>query len=603
MDGYGPNCEFGEDCDVNNAARNTNCESQPPPDCRAEPTSTGCPCLSGASIDCASETAGVGICVAGRVSCVNGFWGLCSGGVSPQSERCDNRDEDCDGLVDEGVVSPCGGCTPGCIGGVWGEDPQVFEPTEGLELTRFGELTLGVTERTFGSVWVANTAEATLSRIDADAEVEVARYPSGGTEPSRVAVDHLGDAWIVNREFDGTSSVTKVSSEVTRCVDRDGDGVETSTGPTDVRPIDEEECVLFHVPVGGPAEVGRAIAIDGDTGLDGISGGDAWIGLHDGQAVVELDGLTGAELRRVETPGFSPYGATFDRWGTLWMISRDGLLARIDTAPATPLVEIVEVPLQCFLLYGLAVDEDGRLAMTGFSCDQMIAYDPGLDRWTSGPAPMSPRAIAYDPDVGFWAAHTAAMASQVEVTPVRVTETLGLVSSESPFETIGVGIDAAGQVWTVSSQGGPDGAGLATRLDPESGVVRAQVPVGRAPHVQGDLTGSRLRIAPVPEAELTNVFEGCVPTADTQWLNVHVAGSPGANGRIALEVRHAADRAGLASAPWVEVGALPDSTSPWALDFPDGGVLEVKLILSVDGLGGAPRVRRVGLEWRCPGPD
>ncbi len=605
LDGYGPFCELGEDCDPNNPLRNTSCETQPAPDCAAEPGSTGCPCLVDARDTCLDEADGVGICRAGLKRCVNGFWGICDGGIAPQSERCDQRDEDCDGIVDEGVVSPCGGCTPGCVGGVWGEAPNAFEATDGLALTLRGELTLGTMERAFGALWIANTAEATLSRVDTDEARETARYPSGGPEPSRVAVDHRGDAWIVNRAFDGTASVTKVAGEAPRCVDRDGDGLRTSSGPSDVLGIDEDECVLFHVAVGGPGDVARSIAIDGDTGLDGISGGDAWVGLHDGQAIVELDGLTGAELRRVPTPGFSPYASTFDRWGTLWVISRDGLLARVDPRPAVPTVEIVEVPLPCYLLYGLAADEEGRLLMTGFSCDQVVVYDPAIQRWSFADAPLSPRAATHDPAVGFWIAHTAAMASHVtfDARP-RVDETWSVGDDAvTPVETIGVAVDAAAQVWTVSSQGGPDGRGVATRLDPETGAIGAQVTVGLAPHVQGDLTGSRLRVAPVPSASTTEVFEGCVPAADTEWLNLHVAGTPGGQGSITLEARHAPDRAGLSAAAWVTLGTIPDDPAPYPLAFPAGGVLEVRLTLSVDGLAGAPRVRRVGVEWRCPGPD
>ena len=127
-------------------------------------------------------------------------------------------------------------------------------------------------------------------------------------------MDWNGDAWIANRAFDDTSSVVRIAGERARCVDRDASGaIETSTSPADVRAWGEDECVLASVPVGGPREVARAIAIDGDRGLDGASGGDAWVGLHDGQAFVEIDGLRGAVLQRVETPGFAPYSAAVGR--------------------------------------------------------------------------------------------------------------------------------------------------------------------------------------------------------------------------------------------------------------------------------------------------
>jgi streptogramin lyase len=601
-DGYGPGCEAGQDCDPDNAARNVDCARVPPSDCEADPSAVGCPCLVNATTRCLDEYDGIGACRAGRARCLNGFWSLCEGGVAPLFEVCDGVDQDCDGIVDDGVLSPCGGCNPLCTGDVWGEGPAPFEPTAELELTSRGELTLGRVEQTFPTVWVANSAEGTLSRIDAASAVETARYSTGGTEPSRVVVDWAGDAWVINRAFGETPSVTKIAGSPERCLDRDGDGLETSTGPDDVRGL-ADECVLLHVPVGEPGTVARALAIDGDRGLDGISGGDAWIGLHDGEAVLELDGLTGEVLTRIEIPGFQPYSATFDRWGILWMISRDGYLARID--PRTAEAALLEVPLPCYLLYAVAADDQGRLLLTGFSCDRLVTYDPALQRWDTRTSAPSPRGAVFDPTRSrFWVAHTAAGLSEVRVAPLRLDRALSLANaSVTPLETIGITVDALGMVWTASSQGAPGGRGVATRLDPESGEVTAQVPVGAAPHVQGDLAGARVRSTLVRRGSATHVFRGCGPGVPTEWVQLHVDAELGGTGRVSLEARHAADEAGVATAAFEPVGTLPDQPAPFPLTFPPGGVVEVRLTLVVDAEIGAPRVRRVGLEWRCPGPD
>lgn len=52
------------------------------------------------------DGAGVGVCVAGVYACAPHGRGLvCDGAVLPSVELCDGRDNDCDGVIDEGVLS------------------------------------------------------------------------------------------------------------------------------------------------------------------------------------------------------------------------------------------------------------------------------------------------------------------------------------------------------------------------------------------------------------------------------------------------------------------------------------------------------------------
>ena len=55
----------------------------------------------------ASGTAGNGLCKAGTQTCSAGKFGACTGEVKPQPETCDNKDNDCDGQVDNGVTKSC----------------------------------------------------------------------------------------------------------------------------------------------------------------------------------------------------------------------------------------------------------------------------------------------------------------------------------------------------------------------------------------------------------------------------------------------------------------------------------------------------------------
>lgn len=80
-----------------------------------------------------SNSLGRGICKAGKQKCSNGKWGSCVGEVLPGKESCNNEDDDCDGRIDENLTQVCfsgtqdtrakGECKDGrqtCTSGAWG---------------------------------------------------------------------------------------------------------------------------------------------------------------------------------------------------------------------------------------------------------------------------------------------------------------------------------------------------------------------------------------------------------------------------------------------------------------------------------------------------
>ncbi len=260
--GVGPECA-ADDCDDNDPGTVDECGR----DCDAHPTRRGCPCSAGLDRDCftgAEGALGVGPCDGGRQYCEGGVWSSCEGQRLPAPEACNDEDDDCDGEVDDGVTSACGDCNAECESDCVGVGcPAGFTPEENgarsIVENPDGSLTLDGESRLAHTVlWVANTAGGTVSKLDTRTREEVARYvtaPGFDPQPSRSAVNLRGDVVSANRVH---GSATKILAS--DCVDQDGDGLTTSTGPGDVLPWGQDDCVAWHTD-GLPGARGAAIEV------------------------------------------------------------------------------------------------------------------------------------------------------------------------------------------------------------------------------------------------------------------------------------------------------------------------------------------------------
>ena len=89
-------------------------------------------------------TADVGQCEQGKQFCIGGLYTACENQVVPSAEMCNNKDDDCDGSVDETLMKECydgpsvtedvGACTVGtsvCTSGTWGSCEGDVLPTVG----------------------------------------------------------------------------------------------------------------------------------------------------------------------------------------------------------------------------------------------------------------------------------------------------------------------------------------------------------------------------------------------------------------------------------------------------------------------------------------
>ncbi len=364
----------------------------------------------------------------------------------------------------------------------------------------------------FSYIWIANSAEGTVSKIDTETAKEVARYrtgPHGATDdPSRTAVSLEGDVAVTNRGGLEVAhgSVTRIAAIEARCVDLDGDGhIATSSGPSDVLPWGEDECVLWRheVPSRPVYSVGpRPTAWD--VGEDRCTFADdrVWVGWYDDDAEIgefrRLDGATGTLLDEVHVPGWvplrkdhGPYGGAVDGNNDLWVIGLAGPLVRIDARSLEH--TRWEVPTDTSP-YGIALDAEGRPWLAGQLGD-ISRFDPPSQTWAvfhvEADAPTRLRGLQVDRDGMLWAARNEPC-GLVQFDTVAVAFVDALVALPDCEQPVGVSVDAAGRVWV------PDrDRDRAYRVDPAThDVVFVDGLV--SPYTYSDMTGAGLALAFTP---------------------------------------------------------------------------------------------------------
>ncbi len=149
----------------------------------------------------------------------------------------------------------------------------------------------------FSFIWIANSPEGTVSKIDTETLIEVARYRTGqpGADPSRTSVNLKGDVAITNRD----GSITKIGAIEDQCKEKNGQpGIQTSTGPNDVLAWGADECVLWNtalMPASRPAAWTSGDLIDPDNPCSGFTGEKVWTSAPTGNDAIVyiLDGETG----------------------------------------------------------------------------------------------------------------------------------------------------------------------------------------------------------------------------------------------------------------------------------------------------------------------
>jgi hypothetical protein len=330
----------------------------------------------------------------------------------------------------------------------------------------------------FSFIWISNSAEGTVSKIDTQTLVEEGRYivrPDAAGNPSRTSINLNGDAAVANR----SGGVTMIYAISERCPNP----ANTSTGAGDVKPW-QDGCVGWHTPFAYASQ--RPVAwTQGtfDNSTCRYEDTKVWTSAANGSIdVILMDGETGVVEQVVPIPGVAPnfygiYGGAVDASGNFWGSQLgQGFLVRVD---------IDDFAVQTWPMatsgYGMTVDSQGNV----WTCSSSVArFEPATQTWQTAVAGgsggcmedgMGTLWLANDPMVG------------VDINTLGVVQTIDL-----PHYVHGISIDFYGYVWGPAISNNE-----AYRVDPVAGTIDTVTGLNY-PYTYSDMTGFALSNAGGP---------------------------------------------------------------------------------------------------------
>lgn len=315
-------------------------------------------------------------------------------------------------------------------------------------------------------IWIANSTQGTVSKIDTRTMVEEGRYLTRDTpgNPSRTSVSVDGRAVAVANRYGG---VVKIWARPENCA-----GANTSSGSADIRPWGTDDCVAWYTPF-PQATSQRPVAWTTGT-LDMATcewqdqkiwtaegrGGSPGGGFCDDDRVYvhRLDGETGAIEDTVELlmpcTTFGVYGGVVDANNDLW------LTRLFEGSPGAVRVDFDTLTYDTvgpFYGYGITVDHNGRIwGGTGVPG----RWDPATSTWATimGSIQNAGVGLAEDQEGRMWVGINGGIQA-VDVETMALLDTV-MFAGET-IQSKGISVDVDGFIWAV-----PDSQTRAYKVDP-----------------------------------------------------------------------------------------------------------------------------------------
>ncbi|OEU50119.1 MAG: hypothetical protein BA871_07310 [Desulfuromonadales bacterium C00003096] len=431
------------------------------------------------------------------------------------------------------------------------------------------QLQLNNTSTTLPFIWVPNSNEGTVSKVNTSDGRELGRYltgPNASTaNPSRTTVDLQGNCWVGNRN---TGTVVKIglcengqcgAGVINTSKDLNGDGNVTGN---EILNWSEDDCVLFEVLLGNSGSIPRGLAIDANN--------DLWAGtsaLAGGNKFYHIGGDNGTIFDTIDISPYISYGALIDGNGNIWSSSIDNYVLKID--PTTKNITKVDLNITS---YGLGIDSNNHLFVAGWGQNMIaridvnshaVAYNPQYDSWCRG--------VAVTDDGDVWVVNS----NDCDVT--RLDNNLSwkaTIDIGTGVMSTGAAVDAAGKVWACNYNDG-----YLHRIDPGtdsidlSKLILGYTGTGVGNHYSySDMTGIIARTVTTKIGTWTVVFDS--EGADMPWGTVSWNSSEPAGTAVTVKARSSNDQSNWSAWETASNGVALNTT-------PDGRYLQIETTLQI----------------------